>query len=501
MYPRRHAVERPEHPAMVLAGSAAAIGYRELDERSTRLVGVLREAGLGVDDTVAVLCENRLEWAELVWATQRSGMYVAPISPGLPAGVLTPLLVECGAGAVITSSGYAAEVGKALRALPSVRLRLALGGACGYLDYERALAAASARPLDDERLGSRMMVTSGTTGRPKAIRQPRTDVHPSAAGPQLGRYTELFELDSDTVYLSPSPSYHVAPLRFLLAVQQLGGTVVVMERFDARAALAAIERYRVTHAQFVPTMLHRMVGLPERVRHDHDLSSLRLAITGAAPCSPGLKRRVADWWGPVLHELYGTSESYGSCHIGPADGLARPGSVGRAVFGRIHVTDESGRELPVGRTGQIWFEGSPDFRYLGDEAKSAAARNDRGWTTVGDLGSVDDDGYLYLAGRRDDVIICGGVNVHPAFAERELADHAKVADVCVIGVPDDDLGEVASAVVVPAPGVPPDEQTARELLEHCVARIGRPNSPRTVRFATELPRVETGKLDRKALRA
>jgi long-chain acyl-CoA synthetase len=372
----------------------------------------------------------------------------------------------------------------------------------GFDDYDTALDRRPPQPLDDERLGSRMMFSSGTTGRPKGIRHPRIDVHPADAPPHLGRYTELFGLDADTVYLSPAPTYHTAPFRFVLAVQQLGGTVVSQESFDAEGALAAIERFGVTHAQFVPTMLTRMLRLPAGVRSAYDLSSLRVAITGAAPCPPQLKRRVMDWWGPVLHELYGASESYGNCHIGPTESLQRPGSVGRALIGRIHILDPDapdGPALPVGSVGQIWFEGTQPFEYRADEAKNRSAGNARGWSTVGDLGRLDADGFLYLVGRRDHLIISGGVNVHPQLVEDRLSDHPAVADVAVIGVPDEDLGRRVHALVVSAEGVVPDRRLCEELLGFAAAGVPWPMRPRSLEFVASLPRGENGKLYKRGL--
>lgn len=520
MYPAVHAEVRPDYPAMVLAGTGESIGYRDLDRRSVRLARVLRAAGLGPDSCVAIIAENRLEWSEIVWATQRTGMIALPISPRVRPEDLRALLTDAAAAAVITTGGYEGPVGEALAGMPAPAIVLSIGGGAGFVDYEKALAAESDVALEDERLGGRMMVTSGTTGRPKAIRGPRPDVHPAEARPNLGGYTELLEMDSDMVYLSAGPTYHVSPFRFLICTQQLGGTVVEMERFDPVGALEAMARYGVTHAQFVPTMLSRMLALPPEVRARYDCSALRVAITGAAPCRPELKRAICDWWGPVVHELYGSSESYGGTHIGPVEGLRRPGSVGRAASGSLHITDpdDPERELPVGEVGQVWFADGPAFSYVGDEAKTAGSRNSRGWATIGDLGRLDADGYLYLAGRRNDIIISGGVNIHPGPAEDVLATHPRVRDACVVGLPDDDLGEIACAVVVldPDSGDPdsedfgcgvvgcdaPDrERLSTELLDLCRERVGRQNSPRLLRVVDELPRNDTGKLDRKLLRA
>lgn len=488
---------------MVLAGTGESISYRELDLRSVRLARVLRAAGLGADSCVAIVAENRLEWSEVVWATQRTGMIALPISPRLRPEDLRALLTEAGACAVITTAGYGGPVGEALAGMPAPAITLSIGGGPGFTDYEAALAGQPDAPLEDECLGGRMMVTSGTTGRPKGIRSPRVDVHPAQARPNLGGYTQLLEMDADMVYLSAGPTYHVSPFRFLICTQQLGGTVVEMERFDPVSALEAIARYGVTHAQFVPTMLSRMLALPAEVRARYDLSALRVAITGAAPCRPELKRAICDWWGPVVHELYGSSESYGGTHIDPVEGLRRPGSVGRAASGSLHVTDpeDPERELPVGEVGQVWFADGPTFSYVGDESKTVGSRNSRGWATIGDLGRLDAEGYLYLAGRRNDIVISGGVNIHPAPAEDVLNTHPGVREACVVGVPDDDLGEIACAVVVLDPEVFGSEVPDTELLDLCRERVGRQNSPRLVRVVDELPRNDTGKLDRKLLRA
>jgi long-chain acyl-CoA synthetase len=487
---------------MVMVPSEEILTHGELDRRSTRLAHALRAAGLRADDTVAVIAENRLEWAEIIWATQRSGLCVAPVNRHLTGGVLAGVLAEADTRAVITTARHAAAVGAVLDDVHSATVRLCIGGAEGFDDYDAALTRQPAEPLADERLGSRMMFSSGTTGRPKGIRHPRVDVHPADAPPHLGRYTDLFGFTPDTVYLSPAPTYHTAPFRFVLAILQLGGTVVCQESFDAEGVLAGIERHRVTHAQFVPTMLTRLLRLPAEVRSSYDVRSLQVAITGAAPCPADLKRDVMEWWGPVLHELYGASESYGNCHIGPREALQRPGSVGRALTGRIHVLDPAdpdGPDQPVGTVGQVWFEGTASFAYQGDDTKSSAARNSRGWTTVGDLGRVDRDGYLYLAGRLDHVIISGGVNVHPQLVEDRLAGHPSVADVAVIGVPDDDLGQRVHAVVVPADGLEPTEDLREALLTYAATGVPWPSRPRSLQFADALPRGENGKLYKSAL--
>lgn len=485
---------------MIMAGSGARISYRELDRRSTSLAVLLRSRGLCAGDTVAVVAENRIEWAEVIWATVRAGFDIAPVNWHLGGDELGAVLGACDARVVITSRDCLEAVRAAVnRRLPEVETILVLGGdvegAPGGLgnveDYETALlSAVSATELPDEQLGGRVMFSAGTTGTPKAIRHSAPVVHPAEAPPHLGRYTELFDFDIDTVYLSPAPIYHTAPFRFVLAITQLGGTVVCMERFDPMQALQAITEHRVTHAQFVPTMLIRLDRLPETVKSSADMSSLKVAITGAAPCPPELKLRIMNWWGPVLHELYGASESYGNCHIGPDEALARPGSVGRALVGTIHITDDDGRECPIGRDGTVWFEGTPRFAYNDDEQQP----RDGGWQTVGDVGHLDSDGYLYLTGRRSQLIISGGVNIYPQEVEDLLLLHPMVSDVAVVGLPDTEYGEIVAAYVVLREGFRNVTQTESTLSAYCRSKLAGYKCPRRVIVVGSLPRGDNGKL-------
>ncbi|MWA03194.1 AMP-binding protein [Actinomadura sp. LD22] len=499
MYPGRYARSKPDHPAMIMGESGARMTYAELDRRSVQLARWFDAQGLAADATVAVICENRVEWAEMIWAVTRSGRCCAPVNRNLGPAETAEVLRAAGASAALISRSRADALGETLGGVPGLRRTLVIDGDGGGArdaagGYQAEVAAMPADPLPRERLGGRMMFSSGTTGTPKGIRHAGADVHPDEAPPHLGGYTDLFALDGDTVYLSPAPIYHTAPFRFVLAVTQLGGTVVCLERFDAVRALEAIEKYRVTHAQFVPTMLRRLVRLPDEVKRRYDLSSLRVAITGAATCPPELKLQIMDWWGPVLHELYGASESYGNCHIGPAEMARRPASVGRALRGTIHITGEDGAELAAGRVGTVWFEGTQRFEYRGDAAKTRDSVHPRGWRTVGDMGYLDEDGYLYITGRRDHMIISGGVNIQPQEAEDVLAGHPGVEDAAVIGVPDDEYGAVVKAVVVAAGDAAPREELAAELIGYCRDRLAHYKCPRSVDFVDSLPRGENGKL-------
>jgi long-chain acyl-CoA synthetase len=477
-YPGEHALTHPDKPAMMMAASGRVITYRELDQRSRALAIRLYEAGLRRGDTVAVVSENRLEWAEIIWAAARSGLDIAPVNFHLGSIELRAMLDASDARLVITSRACRFGVEAVAGTLHGLR---------EIWDVDDSLygefATATNDVVIDETLGGRVMFSSGTTGTPKAVRhRPVERVHPRDAVPHLGEYTDLFGLDDRSIYLSPAPTYHTAPFRFVFAVTQIGGTVVVMERFDPALALEAIGRHRVTHAQFVPTMLLRMIRLPAGERAGADLSTLQAAITSAAPCPPALKDRIDEWWGPVLHELYGASEGYGNTHIGPLEARHKRGSVGRAVRGRIHVKDRDGNALPAGTDGVIWFEGGGQDSSLGR------------LSTVGDVGHVDDEGYLFLTGRANQIIVCGGVNIHPREVEELLSLHAAVADVAVVGVPDPEYGEVVAAFVVVHGAAGDLTDIGDRLMEYCRDRLAHYKCPRRITVVPELPRGENGKM-------
>jgi fatty-acyl-CoA synthase len=349
-----------------------------------------------------------------------------------------------------------------------------------------------------------MLYSSGTTGRPKGVRPPLPDRQVDEPGDgMVAVFGDRIGLGPDTVFLSPAPLYHAAPLRLCATVQALCGTVVVLERFDAEGALAAIERYRVTHGQWVPTMFVRMLKLPAEVRDRHDLSSLRIAVHAAAPCPAEVKQRMLDWWGPILHEYYSSTEVAGMTWIGPEEWRSHPGSVGRPILGVVHICDDDGRELPTGVVGTVYFErDARPFEYHNDPVKTRGAEHPAhpNWTTVGDIGRLDQDGFLYLTDRRAFMIISGGVNIYPQEVEDVLALHPAVADVAVIGVPDPEMGERVLAVVTPAAGATPGSELERELISYVRDRIASYKAPRSVDFVDELPRTPTGKLVKTLLR-
>ena len=490
-----------DKPAVVVAGSGALLTYAELDDRSTRLARLFDEAGLVPGDHVAVLLGNELAYFDAVWAALRSGLYLTPINWHLGPTEAGYIIEDCEATALITSSDMAEVVEQLGPYSGRLRLRLSAGGGVdGYRDLDEALEHTPGQPRADEREGQLMLYSSGTTGRPKGILPPlprspfgqaKGGIAPVAKG--------LYGMDDTSVYLSPAPMYHAAPLGWTIAAHRLGSTVVLMERFDAAAALDAIEHYRVTHAQFVPTHFVRMLRLPEEVRTGADLSSLRKVIHAAAPCPVPVKQQMIDWIGPIVDEYYGGSEGFGYCNIGADEWLAHPGSVGRSMLGAVHIVGADGSELGPGQTGQVWFDAAGRFEYHNDPDKTRDATDPRGWATYGDVGHVDEDGYLYLTDRASNMIISGGVNIYPQEAENVLAVHPAVEDVAVLGVPDPEMGERVKAFVVTRTPPSDPDRLAVELIDYCRGEIAHYKCPRDLDFVDELPRLESGKLLKRRL--
>jgi fatty-acyl-CoA synthase len=494
-------VTTPAKPALIVAETGESVSYAALDRRSNRAAHAFRAHGLGVGDTVAFFCNNISAYYALAWGAQRAGLFFVCISSRLTAPEAAYIIADSGARLVIASVGlgYAAE--RLAPLIPDVT-RLMIGGdAPGWERWEPAAEAMPDTPISNERAGVDMLYSSGTTGRPKGVRVALPEAEDVAAPTVLGMLAQrLYGLGPETVYLSPAPLYHAAPLRWSMTVQRLGGTVVMMEHFDPLAALAAIERYRADAGQWVPTHFVRMLKLDDSARNRHDLSSLRIAIHAAAPCPVAIKRAMLDWWGPILHEYYAGSEGNGLTTISSPEWLEHPGSVGRAAYGVLHVCDDDGEELPPGAEGLVYFEGGGQFAYHNDPAKTAEATNRHGWTTLGDVGRVDAEGYLYLTDRKSFMIISGGVNIYPQEVENRLVTHPRVADAAVIGAPDEEMGERVVAVVQPLDMTEATPAFAEELRCWCRAELSGVKTPRQIDFTSELPRHATGKLYKRLLR-
>ncbi len=506
MDPGTYAAQGPDRIAAVMTGTGETLSYAELDRRSVQLAHVLHDAGLRPGDAVALLTENSLRAFEVYWAAMRSGLYFTAVNYRLKPDEVAYIVNDSGAAAFITSAEQAATAEAINGRTAAVRLRLAYGGpVTGHDRYEETIAAASASPFADQPQGATMIYSSGTTGRPKGVRAPLSGVQVSEASePLVGLASQFFGCDRNSVYLSPGPIYHAAPLRWSGAIQALGGTVVMMKRFDAEQALAAIGRWHVTHAQFVPTMFVRMLRLPPQVRDRCDISSLRVAVHAAAPCPVEVKRKMIDWWGPILAEYYAGTEGNGMTAVDSATWLTRPGTVGRPVQGTVRICADDGTELPAGQVGDVYFEGGTvPFAYHNDPDKTRAAQHPEHptWTTLGDIGYLDGDGFLFLTDRKAFTIISGGVNIYPQETESVLALHPAVYDVAVIGVPDPEMGESVTAFVQPAAGTVPGPELEQEIIAFVKSRIAGFKAPRTVRFVDDLPRSEAGKLMKAELRA
>jgi long-chain acyl-CoA synthetase len=497
MHPARHAVTQPDKPAIVVAETGETISYAELDARSNRVAQLFRSRGLQRGDVVALFLENHSRFLEFAWGAQRSGLFYVCISCKLTAPEVDYILADSGARMIVTQAALA----KAAAAVTAPVHKLMLDGAApGFEDAEALLAQMPPQPIPDESAGVDMLYSSGTTGRPKGVKVALPDP-PEIDAPNalLMLASFLYKVGPETIYLCPAPLYHAAPLRWTMAVQRFGGTAVVMQHFEPEAALQAIERYGMTHAQFVPTHFVRMLKLPDEVRRRYDTSSLQVAFHAAAPCPVPVKQAMLDWWGPIIHEYYAGSEGNGMTAIGPEDWLAHPGSVGRAVHGIVHICDEEGNDLPAGQEGLVYFEGQTNFEYHNDPAKTAESRNQHGWSTLGDVGRLDEEGFLYLTDRKSFMIISGGVNIYPQEIENHLVTHPKVADVAVVGAPHDEMGEQVVAVVQPVLGAD-TASLAEELTAFCRQSLSGVKTPRRFDFVEELPRHATGKLYKRLIR-
>ncbi len=485
------AERRAARPALI--SPARSQTFTELNGRANQLVRALRQRGVRAGDAVVLMCGNRAEFAEVYAACMRAGWRLTPINWHLTGSEAGYILADCEAKVFVAEATLAVAASEAAKDGPSVATRLAVDGHIdGFDDYDRALADQHATNIDDPTPGGTMLYTSGTTGRPKGVYREQAPVE----------NLEIWGYREGNVHLCTGPLYHAAPLGMSLHIPLACGVgVVVMDRWDAEATLQLIEAHRVTHTHMVPTMLHRLLALPTDVRRRYDVSSLRAVVHGAAPCPVTVKRAIIDWLGPIVHEYYGATEGAGTL-VDSKTWLAKPGTVGKPQpTDQVFVGDEAATRLPPHEIGLVWLKAPVQgrFRYFKDEQKTNSSyRGDH--FTLGDLGYVDADGYLFLTDRSAHLIISGGVNIYPAEVDAVLLDHPAVGDVATIGVPSEEWGEDVKAVVELQPSVSPSPALAAELIEFCRNRLAHFKCPRSVDFIDKLPRLDSGKVSKHLLR-
>jgi acyl-CoA synthetase (AMP-forming)/AMP-acid ligase II len=501
-HPSLHARTTPEKPAYVMAETGEALTYAQLDARSNQGAQLFRALGLQAGDHVAIMMENSLEFITTCWAAQRSGLIFTALSRYLTQDEIGYIIRDCGARLLVVSPACIEPVRGFAQAADAPSLYVTGAAAeAGFHSWDAALAAQPATPIADESAGIDMLYSSGTTGRPKGVTTATTGRAITDFSPLLKLLCgDMCGIGADSIYLSPAPLYHAAPLRFSMMVARFGGTVIIMRRFDPEAFLRLVEAHRVTQTQVVPTMFVRLLKLPDDVRRRYDLGSLRAVVHAAAPCPPDVKAAMIDWWGPILLEYYGGTEGNGITVVNTPEWLAHRGTVGRPILGAVKILGEDDAEQPPGQTGMVYFAGTPSFSYHNDPEKTRGAFSRQGWSTLGDVGHLDADGFLYLTDRRAYMIISGGVNIYPQEAENALVGHPGVADVAVFGVPDAEMGEAVKAVVQPADIAQAGPALEAELIAYCRTKLSPIKCPRSVDFEAELPRTPTGKLLKRLLR-
>lgn len=502
MHPGIIAAQTPDKPAYIMADSGAVVTFRELDQRSNQMAHLWRRLGLKAGDHIAIVLENHPAFLQVTWAAHRAGLYYTAISHRLQADEIAYIVNDCGARVLVSSTAQWPVIEKLQGRIAGVEAQFLVDGEReNFQDLNAAIATLPVTPIADETSGADMLYSSGTTGKPKGIKVPLPNV-------PLGTPTPLFNLlqalymtpGKEMRYLSPAPLYHAAPLRYCMNFLATGSTCVIMEKFEPEQYLQLVQQYRITHSQLVPTMFVRMLKLPEEVRSRYDLGCLVCAVHAAAPCPVQVKEQMLAWWGPIIHEYYAGTEGMGFCTIGPQEWLSHKGSVGRAILGEVKIVDDADHELPPGKIGTVYFANGLPFEYHNDPAKTRSSTNSKGWTTLGDVGYLDAEGYLYLTDRKAYMIISGGVNIYPQEAEDVLITHPKVADVAVFGVPNEEFGEEVKAVVQPVSMADVSEAFAQELLAYCRERLSHIKCPRSIDFERELPRHPTGKLYKRLLK-
>ena len=495
LFPLPGIAPHPDKIAFEMCESGETVSFLQLDQRANQVAQVLRQLGIQTGDHVAMVLKNERRFLEACFGMDRAGVYYTTINSRLTVDEIAYIVRDCGARLLLVSDALP-EIASALLDIFSTQIDcfVVSPNHDSPNSWDHIVDRAPIEPIADSTQGLDMLYSSGTTGRPKGVKWPRPDTPAGQPTMLVNLLGPLFSYEANCRYLSPAPLYHAAPLRHSMTVIKLGGTVYVMESFDALRSLQLIESKRITHAQWVPTMFVRMLKLPESVRRHVDVSSLRVAVHAAAPCPADVKEQMLDWWGPILIEYYAGTENNGFCCITSEQWRQHRGSVGCATQGVLHICSESGEELPLGETGLVYFSDGPQFSYHRDPERTAEATNSLGWTTLGDIGRLDEEGYLYLVDRKSFMIISGGVNIYPQEIEDLLLSHPKVLDVAVIGVPHDDLGEEVKAVVQPVDANDASPNLEQALIEYCRQHLASFKCPRSVDFDLNLPRHPTGKL-------
>jgi acyl-CoA synthetase (AMP-forming)/AMP-acid ligase II len=501
MYPGTFAITKPNHPAVIFTSTGEVITYKQLNERSNRIAHLLRTCGVMRGDVIAIFMENLPEFIDIAWACQRSGLYYCAISSYLKPNEIAYILNDCKPKVFFTSD-YKYEVAQqAIDMADSVTSMFIVGDDRGkFKSLSQATLELPTSNLDDEVEGSDLLYSSGTTGNPKGVKMPLSFNEMGTNVAIQFLLSALYSASEHSVYLSPAPLYHAAPLRFTLAIHRIGGTALIMDKFSPEDYLQAVQQYGATHSQVVPTMFIRMLKLDKAIRNKFDVSSLKCVIHAAAPCPIPIKEQMIDWFGPIIYEYYAGTEGNGFVAIDSYDWLRHKGSVGKPLIGKIHILDEDENELGSEVDGTVYFDGGARFEYLNDPEKTKKSRSKQGYSTLGDVGHLDKDGFLYLTDRKAYMIISGGVNIYPQEAENLLATHEKVADVAVFGIPDPDLGEQVKAVVQPVDYSEASKDLEYELLEFCRKNLSNIKCPKSIDFLDELPRLPTGKLYKRLLR-
>lgn len=501
-YPYQPRAHPSEKPAFIMASSGETVTFGKLEERANQGAHLLRAQGIHQGDHIAVLMENRREMLEVCFAADRSGVYYTTISTHLNADEIGYILADCGARFLVVSDRFADLVSDLAQCDGSQFQIMVVGDDIStWPSWSRAASGYKKTPIPDEAQGLDMLYSSGTTGRPKGIKWPLQPTKPGARTMLVDLLTGLFGYNAQARYLCPAPLYHAAPLRHAMVTIKMGGTAVIMDRFDAEISLRLIEHYKITHSQWVPTMFVRLLKLPKAARRRYDLSSMRMAVHAAAPCPVDIKREMLDWWGDIIHEYYAGTENNGFSAITSTEWREHPGSVGRTKLGVVHICDADGHEVPLGTEGEIYYENGQQFAYHNDPEKTRACTNAKGWTTLGDIGWIDGDGYLYLTDRKSFLIISGGVNIYPQETEDTLLSHPAVLDAAVIGIPHEDFGESVHAIVQLLPEYKNTEGISEVLMEFCRSKLSPLKCPRSIEFRSALPRSATGKMYKRMLRS